>query len=294
MAKNKKKIFIVTSIIAVAVLASATLAYTRAHADSPAPTVASVAATKPSLIFDDEFSGSSLDNTKWNTCYDSYSAQYAGCTNHGNFESEWYQKSQVSVKDGNLVLTAQKKDTQGADSNGQPQRYAYTSGMVATGRYLKQAPAKWTMAYGYVEARINVPSGQGIWPAFWLLPVDHQWPPEIDVMEVLGNNPSQALTTYHWRNTDGNTTAQDSSTYQSPTSLAGSWHTYAADWKPGEIDWYIDGQVVKRFPNSAVTSKPMQLILDLAVGGTLPGNPDATTPATARMYVDYVRAYADK
>jgi beta-glucanase (GH16 family) len=252
------------------------------------PAISSKSAYK--LVFHDEFNAKGLDKSKWNTCYDSYDNTHHGCTNYGNDESEWYKPSQVTVANGNMTLTAQKKPTEGIVRDGNYHTYPYASGMVSTGRYLYSTPEKWSGKYGYYEARMKVPSGQGIWPAFWLLPVEHTWPPEIDVMELLGNKPNQILTTYFWKDGTGNM-QRDSSPYTAPTSFASSWHTYAIDWEKGTIDWYIDGKNIKHVSSANVPSINMQIIFDLAVGGRLPGYPDVTTPATAKMIIDYVRVY---
>jgi len=242
------------------------------------------------LQFSDEFDGDSLSQRKWNTCYDNYSIDYKGCSNHGNQESQWYQASQVTVTGGNLVLQSKKQQIGGTDGEGNYRSYDYISGMVSSGRYQKGTPEKWSTTYGLYEARIKVPEGKAIWPAFWLLPVSTEWPPEIDIMELLGDKPNESIATYFWKDSSGNA-AKDSSQYDYGKSLTDDWHTYAVDWREGTIDWYVDGKKIKHVESKNVSSVPMQIILNLAVGGQLPGQPDATTPASATMLVDYVRVY---
>jgi beta-glucanase (GH16 family) len=257
------------------------------------PTVASVDENGRKLVFSDEFNSTSVDESKWNYCYDRYSYQYNGCTNYGNWENEWYLKSQVSEGAGNLVLTAEKEVTKGDNRYEKEQDYAYKSGMVSTGARDQASSPKWDGLYGYYEAKILVPEGQAIWPAFWLLPTDGDWPPEIDVMEILGQKPKEVLNTYHWKQPDGSA-AQDSSTVTLDKSTSEEWHTYAVNWQPGKIEWYVDDKLTKTVEGVNVPSKKMQIILNLAVGGTLPGEIDETTPKTAVMLVDYVRVYDKK
>lgn len=243
---------------------------------------------KMKLIFNDDFNGNNLDTKKWTTCYDWYDSKNDGCSNYGNDESEWYTKDSVRVEDGNLLLSASKDEQTGLDKFGNLKKYPYKSGMVSTSKGGSDE-ARWLNAYGYYEARIYNPSGQGIWPAFWLLPTDGRWPPEIDIMELLGHEPNKILTTYFWR--DGDKPAKDTSTFSSENSFANSWHTYGVDWKKGSISWYIDGKKVRTVNSINVPSENMSMILNLAVGGNLPGSPNESTPRNITMKIDYVRVF---
>lgn len=274
---------------AVLLVASAlAVGYARSRGADVQPSIAS--AGPRHLVFGDDFDGTALDQGKWNTCYDNYSVKRAGCTNYGNDESEWYQASQVRQAGGVLSLTAQKRLTGGQDAQGRSKDYAYSSGMISTGRFLPQTPEKWSRTYGLYEARINAPAGDAVWPAFWLSPIDHGWPPEIDVMELLGQKPRELINTYFWKG-DGSNYPKDSSTFVSAVPLTGSWHVYAIDWQPGSITWYLDGKRVKQSTGNNVPDVPMQMNLNLAVGGNLPGPPTASTPEQSVMNVDYVRVY---
>jgi len=241
------------------------------------------------LSFGDEFNGSILDKRKWVTCYDWYDAKYNGCSNNGNNEQEWYSPSNVTQHDGSLKLTAVKKSTVGWNKTYE-QDYAFQSGMVSTGRASWNEEPKWTGKYGYFEARMKVDGGKGIWPAFWLLPADHSWPPEIDVMELLGDRTHEVLMTYHWPGLH-NEHMEDSTSFTGSDFTKG-WHTYAVNWQPGEIDWYIDGVLRKSVKSNKIPDKSMELVLNLAVGGKLPGSPDDTTHFPAEVSVDYVRVYS--
>ncbi|HUC90116.1 MAG TPA: glycoside hydrolase family 16 protein [Patescibacteria group bacterium] len=247
------------------------------------------------ISMDEEFNGNALDTSRWTTCYDWYDKTYQGCTNPGNDEQEWYNQKQVKVQDGKLTLTAESKPILGWNKTYE-QTFPYTSGMISSGRPTPDGKPRWTATCGYYEARMRSSAGKGIWPAFWLLPADRSWPPEIDIMEGLGDKPAQPLMTYHWVN-DNQQPQKDTTIYpgtNKPDSTAFSiaaWHTYAINWQPKRIDWYIDGRLVKTFSGAQATSKPMELILNLAVGGTLPGYPDNSTVFPATTEVDYIRVY---
>jgi beta-glucanase (GH16 family) len=239
-------------------------------------------------VFDDEFSGTTLDTSKWVTCYDWHTASSNGCTNGGNQELEWYVPQQVSVSNGSASLTAVASGITGSDGS-KSQEYPYQSGMISTGRETPGTPPKWSGTYGYYEARMKVPTGKGLWPAFWLLPTDSSWPPEIDMMELLGSKPNQIIMTYHWKDSAQN--PQKDYTIYTGADFTSGWHTYAVDWEPSSIDWYVDGVKRKSVRSDTVPSKPMEIILDLAVGGSLPGTPAPSTQFPAQAQIDYVRAY---
>ena len=222
------------------------------------------------MIFSDEFSGTSLNTSIWRTCFLWLSQN--NCTLSDNNELELYQPDDVYLDGaGNLVLRAQTRTVNG---------YNYTSGMVT-------AKASSAFQYGYAEARVKIPSGQGLWPAFWMLPADDSWPPEIDVMEILGQDPTTAYLTYHW-SSGGHQQSQGS--YTGPNFSAG-WHTFAVDWGSNAIIWYVDGVERYRFTNaSAITNKSMYVLLNLAVGGW-PGPPSTSTHFPAEFSIDYVRVW---
>ncbi|MGU3537531.1 family 16 glycosylhydrolase [Methylobacterium sp. A54F] len=189
-----------------------------------------------------------------------------------------------SVADGVLTIRAAPADPAlGASLGGQ----AYTSGLINTFHDFSQT-------YGYFEMRAELPAGQGIWPAFWLLPTDGSWPPEIDVMEVLGDAPGTLYTTVH--SEASGAVAFPDGRYQSQGitqvgDTSDGFHTYGVDWQPDSLTWYFDGREVYRTATPADLDGPMYMIANLAVGGTWPGSPDATTPFPAEMRIDYLRAY---
>jgi beta-glucanase (GH16 family) len=127
----------------------------------------------PRLLLDQEFDGTGLDAKIWYTCYP-YAKRGTGCSNNPRMELEWYRSANVSVSGGFANLTALRERAHDG--------YPYTSGMISTGG-TPQTKATFAYRYGYAEARIKLPPGKGMWPAFWLVPANRTWPPEIDIME---------------------------------------------------------------------------------------------------------------
>jgi beta-glucanase (GH16 family) len=236
------------------------------------------------LVFSDEFSGDQLDSARWNTCYP-HGTQ--GCTNAGNNELQWYQPDNVSVADGQLSLTAREEQVTGEDGKS----YDYSSGMVTTGPdpMSPESKAKFGFTYGYVEARAKVPSGKGLWPAVWLLPTDGEWPPEIDVMEVLGDDTSTLYRALHWENW-GN--FENDVQGHPTTDLSEGFHTYGAEWTADAVNWYFDGELVGSYTNAdQISDEPMYGLMNLAVGGNWPGSPDTSTEFPATYEVDWMRIW---
>ena len=151
-----------------------------------------------------------------------------------------------------------------------------------------------SQTYGYFEINAKVPSGAGLWPAFWLLPVDDTWPPEIDAPEVLGNNTQTAYFSLHTTDSawvasqpggyNGSTTTDS---YNSPTDLSQGFHRYGVDWGPTQIIFYIDHRVVAWRPTPSDMHKPFYLVANLAVGGpgSWPGPPNAATVFPASLKI---------
>lgn len=239
------------------------------------------------LVFGDEFDGTGLDNLKWSTCYDWRRPTETGCTNHGNFEQQWYTEDQVKVANGSLIMTAEKRPIDVAVRN-QAKSFQFQSGMINSGSGSTAGSPRWAGSYGYYEARMKFDKGQGIWPAFWLLPVDREWPPEIDIMEFVGSKPNEILQTLHW---PADSRPQKSDVVIQGDDYSDDWHVYSVDWRSDGIDWYIDGVKTRSYTGSHIPDEPMEIILNLAIGGLLPGNADETTPFPRHLEVDYVRVY---
>jgi len=176
------------------------------------------------------------------------------------------------VHDGRLDIVAEPAPAAVAD---QLHGFRYISGLITT-------QPSFSQTYGYFEMRAKLPLGKGIWPAFWLLPADQSWPPEIDVMECIGVPEVYA-------------TAHSRAMAQVPTTKVqidpDAYHTFAVSWDPKELIWFLDGRETKRQPTPPDMNKPMFMLANVAVGGAWPGDPDATTPFPARMSIDYIRAY---
>lgn len=240
------------------------------------------------LTWSDEFNqanGSVPDPNKW--------LIETGGNGWGNQELEYYttRPENVHVEGGNLVMTALKESYTGQDGVTRD----YTSARLNTS-------ARFAQPYGRFEARIRIPYGQGMWPAFWMLGNDigtSGWPGcgEIDIMENIGREPAIVHGTIHGPGYSG---ANGISSAYSLASgrFADDFHVFAAEWEPQKIRFYVDDQLyATRTPADLppgtkwVYDHPFFVILDLAVGGEWPGNPDNTTSFPQQMLVDYVRVY---
>ena len=253
------------------------------------------------LTFNDDFNSLSLWNGSTGTWATTpiYADQTGnGSSLPGNGEQEWYinnlyaPTSSVTpwtVGNGVLTLTAAPATAAvapylGYNQSGLPAMgsYQYTSGLIETDHSFSQT-------YGYFEMRAELPAGQGLWPAFWLMPQDGSWPPELDVMEVLGNDPTTLYTTVHTAQTGSHTSSGLASLV---ANMSTGYHTYGVDWESDKITWYFDGKPVYQVDTPADMHKPMYMIANLAVGGGWPGAANSTTPFPAQMNIDYVRAYS--
>ncbi len=245
------------------------------------------------LAWSDEFNGadgSSPDSSKWT--FDTG----VGGNGWGNNELETYtnRTQNAQIKSGNLVITA-LKETYADPKDGVTRNY--TSARLKTQGLFSQA-------YGRFEARMKIPAGQGMWPAFWMLGNDIGsigWPKcgEIDIMENIGKEPGTVHGSLH-----GPSKTSSTSDLSAPFSLtagqnfADAFHLYAVEWEPGTIRFYVDTNLYATFTKSKwpaggawVFDHPFFLILNVAVGGDWPGSPDNTTVFPQQMLVDYVRVY---
>jgi len=183
-----------------------------------------------------------------------------------------------TVKDGILTISARPATPAVEKAIG----YRYTSGELTTAKSFAQQ-------YGYFEMRAQLPTERGLWPAFWLLATDGKWPPEIDVVENVGKEPTLVHNAVHTR--AGRNAAK--ATYMAE-DIGNDFHIYGMRWTKDTIAFYFDGRETfsTRTPDDA--HKPMYLLVNLAVGGKWPGSPDSSTNwAAADMKIDYIRVYAD-
>jgi len=218
------------------------------------------------LTFDDEFSSVSLDTAKWNVWSNK---------EHSGYSADQMVAANVSVSNGALHLKVAK----GGTTDGRP----YSSSMVDTS-------GKFAQQYGYMEASLKVPSGSGIWPAFWTFPQNGQWTHEIDIMEQFRAQATINNTTLHYLPTG--TDQYVTKAYDAGVDLSAGFHTYGMEWTPNSVTWYIDG--VQEFTTStSVPTESMFMVLNNDTDPVRSWNP--VTPSTAfpnYMDVDYVRAYA--
>jgi beta-glucanase (GH16 family) len=237
------------------------------------------------LVWADEFNGTSVDTTKWEFMIGNGSAY--GIPGWGNNELQYYTNTNATVANGELTITAKQQSLGGLN---------YTSSRLRTlGR------GDWT--YGRFEMRAKLPSGQGLWPAFWMLssaPNYGGWAAsgEIDIMESKGQNPTKIYNTLHYGGQYPANTSSGSGTFL-PAGTAGNYHEYAVEWQNGEIRWYVDDQLVSTQNNWYSTAAPFpapfdvnfHLLLNLAVGGNFVGAPNGSTVFPQNYVVDYVRVY---
>ena len=230
------------------------------------------------LDWSDEFNGTSLNTTIWN--YD------LGGGGWGNNELEYYQAQNAVVQNGYLTITAMKQTVGGS---------SYTSARIQTAQ-------KKTFTYGRFEIMAKLPSTQGMWPAFWLLGATCNsfglyggtvpWPDcgEIDVMEMIGGGAGDYTThgTIHYA------TGGPTASYTNSEILGAAFHRYTIDWTPQGFTWYFDGIPYEARTTTAgmsVFQTPFFLVLNFAVGGAWPGNPDSTSVFPQTYVIDYVRHY---
>lgn len=207
------------------------------------------------LVFQANFNGNKLNPNIWATCF--YYATGNSCGHYSGHEYQWYMPSQVKVSGGLLHLVAQRKPVLGAGPKGKPEEYYCRSGMATT------LPG-FNFEYGDVQVVAKIPYAPGLWSAIWLGATNHQWPPEIDMLE-------------HWNTTDKyysnfhavSQTEVHGKKYWAGTAfsfspnLSHGWHTFGLYWSPTSLVWYIDGKKMMSESNH-IPHQKMYLILNLA------------------------------
>lgn len=249
------------------------------------------------LVFNDEFNGLTLDQTKWLTCSPQMNYKNGLCYAHDG-ERQNYLPQNLAITDfaaggRGLQITATDNNKTWGDTrpNNVPAgAKMYDSGAISTGPnrhgLAKPGYQPFSMKYGYYESRIQMTKGQGYWPAAWTFPSDGIGPWEIDIVEVLGSDTTWADFSAHY---PGGSTDE---WYKTPDMAAG-FHTYGVDWQADHIAWYFDGKLARTVftDTSKISSKDHYMIFNLAVGGNWPGPPNATTPFPGTMNVDWVRVW---
>lgn len=266
------------------------------------------------LVWHDEFDAPTLDRSKWdfdlgNGFYDYRVHQWV--PGWGNEELQYYtaDPENVQLRDSCVFIRAVKAPLHGC---------GYTSARLKT--KARDGRVLFSKLYGRIEVRARVPWGKGLWPAIWMLPVDDPYggwaaSGEIDLMEIVGEEPHEVLNSLHF----GSSFPRRSlitTTHRLPEgSKVSDWHTYAVEWEPGEIRFFVDGVQTCTYrhwwscsrlengqgleatseadlnPWPAPFDQPFYLLMNVAVGGNFPGHPNAQTPFPAELVVDYVRVY---
>lgn len=214
------------------------------------------------LTWQDEFNGTSLDGSKWR-------AEEAALVK--NNEQQYYAANYVTVSNGFMRIKSDR-----VPRGGRP----YTSGLI-------ESRNRFSQTFGRFEIRARLPKTQGIWPAIWMLPQGGGWPPEIDIMELLGHEPNTVYMTNHWGTWPN---VQNQSTPFTGPDFSEEYHVFACEWFTDRIDFYVDG-IRRASHRSNVPQSAFYLIINTAVGGIWPGYPDATTVFPQYLDVDWVRVY---
>ncbi len=241
------------------------------------------------LVWEDDFNGNSLNENYWN--YQIGNGDLYGNPGWGNSEQQYYRKENVSVSDGNLIITAKREDYNG---------YKYTSARIRTN-------GKVAKTYGRVEAKIKLPKGQGLWPAFWLLPDSStygSWPNsgEIDIMEAKGRLIYESSGALHYATENGGHHYDTATNYLPDNEQITDYHIYAVEWDEDEFRWYVDDNnflTVSTWSitgSSTSTTKPFDtnfhILFNMACGGHFDGyRTPIDSDLPAEMRVDYVRWY---
>lgn len=240
------------------------------------------------VVFQDDFDGDRLDESKWNTCH--WWSTDGGCTIASNDELEWYQPGNVSQADSTLSLEARIEDATGTDGT----QFDFTSGMVTTGPPDNESSPKFSFLYGGAEARVRVPAGAEFWPAFWLLPADTESRPEIDVMEMHGDAPSTNDVSLHSFDRDGDRLSWREE-YVGPDFTAG-WHNFGLIWLRDELIFLVDGVPTNRLSADndegiVLPAEPLYLVLNLAIDGDPDSEPEGPDAFPAELEVDWVQVW---
>lgn len=266
------------------------------------------------LVWADEFDGPEVDRTKWdfdigNGFHDDKNDAWV--PGWGNEELQYYtdEPENVVLRDGCLVIRAVKAPLHGC---------GYTSARLKTKR--RDGTVLFATTYGRIEFRARVPWGKGLWPALWMLPVDDAYggwaaSGEIDLMEIVGEKPHEVLNSIHFGSSFPGRELITTVHALPAGSSVSDWHTYAVEWEPGEIRFYVDdvqtcthdhwwscsrlgaeGGVAPRNeadlnPWPAPFDRPFYLLMNIAVGGNFPGVPNEQTQFPAELVVDHVRVY---
>ncbi|WP_438962261.1 glycoside hydrolase family 16 protein [Nonlabens sp.] len=250
--------------------------------------------TFDNLVMSDEFNvDGAPDSNLWT--YDIGDGTNEGLpAGWGNNELQYYtdRPENVTVENGYLLITAQEESFEGS---------SYTSARIKTEGLFEQA-------YGRFEARIKVPYGQGYWPAFWLLGNDcdtNTWPAcgEIDIMEYVGDEPTRVFGSAHGPGFSGGESISKDFVLEN-ARFDTEFHVFGIEWSPDYINYYVDDVLYQQITRETIAEQtdgqgewvfdgPFYIILNVAIGGDLPGSPNSETVFPQTMLVDYVRVYQE-
>ncbi|NBB76533.1 MAG: family 16 glycosylhydrolase [Bacteroidetes bacterium] len=230
------------------------------------------------LVWADEFNGDQLNEDDWTYEIGDGCPDLCGW---GNEELQDYteEEENVRLEDGKLLITAKETES------------SYTSARIIT-------QDKVELQFGRIDIRAKLPQGQGIWPALWMLGAnidDVSWPAtgEIDIMELVGHEPGIVHGTVHFENNGYQTSSEH---YMLEDGIfADQYHVFTIVWERNRIRWYVNNQLYKTFKRQNIGNYPFNspffFIINVAVGGRWPGNPDETTEFPQQMSVDYIRVF---
>lgn len=229
------------------------------------------------LTFSDEFNENSVNTDFWSTKF-SWGQHLSGQ------ERCLFIDEAFKFDNGIMKIICEEKDTIGdvflPDWSSTKKQFSYTTGHL----YSKY---KFSQRYGRFEIRAKTAFGKGFNSAFWMM-TDSGWPPEIDIFEVLGKDPNLLRTTNHFLNSEGKRTQASRKTITA--DLSSSFNTYAIEWSPSEIVWYLNDQIVFK-SSEGIPQEPMYLIISHAMDSDFSGFVDESTPLPAYFEIDYVRVY---
>jgi beta-glucanase (GH16 family) len=236
------------------------------------------------LVWSDEFDGTTLDLSKWE-----FEVNARG---GGNRELQYYITNNARVSDGFLFIEARRERYTGPEGTRE-----FTSSRLRTRR-------KGDWQYGRFDIRARLPQGKGLWPAIWMLPTDDRygrWPHsgEIDIVELVGHEPARVHGTLHYADGRRRHTFKGQSFTLPSGTFADDFHVFRLEWEEKTMRWSIDDRPFHTATNwisgtnafPAPFNQRFHLLLNVAVGGNWPGNPDAGTPFPQAMTIDYVRVY---
>jgi hypothetical protein len=266
----------------------------------PPPPVPPGSGRRWTVTFSEEFNGTDYDRKKLSPCFD---WNYGACTNSFNKGREHYDPAQIAVSNGTAKLTAAPLVPPLSSTGCYQDQCTYKSGLLSTCRPNAGDGSAYLYAftYGYVESRMKFPATQGFFTAFWMVPADptYAYRSEIDIVEILGDDPNTIFMTYHYNNrTQSHAVNQGKGNNGSCAvkNYATEFHRFGLDWQPTHVAWYIDGIKCAEFAGTTaqIENGPMQIIIDLMVDHAWQQSWNVMlqdTTLVRQLELDYLRVY---